>query len=76
MLEKCMSLICVILLFFFRNQSTSGVKSSEDASVAIEIEKVGLADWESARPTWALTGTIAAGAVGLTNLKVGLADSG
>jgi hypothetical protein len=33
-----------------------------------EIGKVSLADWESARPTLALTGTIAVGAVGLADL--------
>jgi hypothetical protein len=57
-----MFLICMMLLFFFRNQSTSGVKSSEDASAATETEKVGLANSKLARPTWAL-----AGAVGLAD---------
>jgi hypothetical protein len=71
-----MSLICIMLLFIPRNQSTRCVEPSEDTLVAVEIGKVGLADCESARLTWALTGTIATGTVGLANLEVGLADSG
>jgi len=38
--------------------------------IAAKTEKVGLADWKSARPTWAL-----AGAVGLADWEVSLADS-
>jgi hypothetical protein len=57
----------MILLFFPRNQSTRGVKSAEDASAAAGTGKVGLADWESARPTRALADTIAVGAVGLAD---------
>ena len=60
-----------MLLFVSRERSRIGAESSEDASAAAETEKVSLADWKSARPTWAL-----AGAVGLANWKVGLADSG
>jgi hypothetical protein len=59
-----------MLLFFSRNQSIRGVKSPEDTSSATETGKVGLADWKSARLTWAL-----AGAVGLADWEVGLADS-
>jgi hypothetical protein len=63
-----MSLICMILLFFSRIQSTRGVKSPEDTSLAAETWKVGLADW---RLTWALVG-----AVSLADWEVGLANSG
>jgi hypothetical protein len=71
MLEKCISLICMMLLFFSRNQSTRGVKSPEDTLAAAETGKVGLADWKLARLTWTL-----AGAVGLADWEVDLADSG
>jgi hypothetical protein len=71
MLEKCTSLICMMLLFFSKNQSTSGVKSSEGASTAARTGKVSLADCKSAKPTWTL-----AGAVGLADWEAGLADSG
>jgi hypothetical protein len=71
MLEKCISLICIILLFFSRNQSTRGVKSPEDTSAVARTGKVVLADWKSVRPTWAL-----AGAVSLADWEAGLVDSG
>jgi hypothetical protein len=71
MLEKCISLICMVLLFFSRNQSTRGVKSPKDTLAAARTGKVGLADWKSVRPTWAL-----AGAVSLADWEAGLADSG
>ena len=66
-----MFLICMMLPFTSRERSTIGVESFEDASVAARTEKVGLAEWKSARPTWAL-----AGAVGQADREVGLADSG
>jgi hypothetical protein len=56
-----------MLFFISKEQSTIGVESFEDASAATGTEKVGLANWESARPTWALAGTTAAGAVGLAD---------
>jgi hypothetical protein len=71
MLEKCISLICMMLLFFSRNQSTRGVKSPEDTSAAARTRKVGLADWKSVRLTWALIE-----AVSLADWEAGLADSG
>ena len=44
MLEKCTSLICMMLLFISRELSTIGVESSEDALAAAENETVGLDD--------------------------------
>ena len=61
----------MMLLFISRKLSTIGAESSEDALAAAEAKTVGLADWKSARPTWAL-----AGAVGLADWEVSLADSG
>jgi hypothetical protein len=66
----------MMLLFIPRNQSTRGVEPSKDTLVAAGTRKVGLADWKSTRLTWALTGTIAVGAVGLADLEVSLADLG
>ena len=60
-----------MLLFISREWSTIDAESFEDASAAAETEKVSLANWKSARPTWAL-----AGAVGLAGWEVGLANSG
>jgi hypothetical protein len=61
----------MLLLFFFKNQSTRRVKSPKDTSIAARTGKVGLADWKSVRPTQALTE-----AVGLADWEAGLADSG
>ena len=61
----------MMLLFISREWSTIGAESFEDASAAVETEKVGLADWKLARLTWALVG-----AVGLADWEVSLADSG
>jgi hypothetical protein len=66
----------MMLLFIPKNQSTRDVELSKDTLVAAETRKVSLADWELARLTWALIGIIAAGAVGLADLEVSLADSG
>jgi hypothetical protein len=65
----------MMLLFISKDQSIIGAESSEDASAAAGTEKVSLANWKSARPTWALAGTTAAGAVGLDDWEVSLADS-
>jgi hypothetical protein len=54
----------MMLLFISRERSTIGAESSKDASAAAGTGKVSLADWKSARLTWAL-----ARAVGLANSK-------
>ena len=56
-----------MLLFISRTLSTINAELSEDASVAAGTEKVGLADWKSPRPTWALASTAAIGAVRLAD---------
>jgi hypothetical protein len=76
MLQQCTSLIWMMLLFISREWSTIGVESSKDASAATGTKKVGLADWESARLTWALAGATAVGVVGLADWEVGLTGSG
>ena len=76
MLEKCTSLICLMLLFISRELSTIGAESSEDALAAAETEIVGLADWKSARPTWAVAGAVGLADLGKAAEVVGLADSG
>ena len=71
----------MMLFFISRERSTIGAESSEDASAAAGTEKVSLANWKSARPTWALVGTTSTGVVGLadsgqTAETVRLANSG
>jgi hypothetical protein len=46
----------------------------QDASVAAGTEKVGLGDWKSARPTWALASTAARAVVLGDWEEVSLAD--
>ena len=70
----------MMLLFISREWSTIGVESSKDASAAAETEKVGLADWKSARPAWALAGAVALAdsgqaTIGSADFEVGSADS-
>jgi len=43
MLEKCLSLICMMLLLISREQSTTGAKPFRDASVAPRTKGTGLA---------------------------------
>jgi hypothetical protein len=64
----------MMLLFFFRNQSTRGVKSPKDTSAAARARKVGLADWKSVRPIWALTEAAGLADSGQAAEVVGLAD--
>jgi hypothetical protein len=76
MLEKCMSLICMALLFVLRNQSTRGFESSENTWVADGTEKVSLAGSESAKADLGTNRLNSSRAVSLADLEVGLADSG